>query len=69
MEQKQLDIKDLTDIQLMVLIKDFSEEFSRLEGDLKLLNSEYARRCEEFKKSKETSSLKDSQEILDVESL
>lgn len=72
MEKQNPDVKQFTDIQLMVLIKDFSEEIHRLQGDLKILNDEYLRRCEEFKKSKQASQkveLEDSQEILEPEAL
>lgn len=72
MQKQNPDVKQFTDIQLMVLIKDFSEEITRLQSDLKILNDEYIRRCEEFKKPKQDAQKvqsEESQEILEPEAL
>lgn len=46
--QNQIKLDELSDIELMVLIKQSNEEFQRIENNLKILNLEYNRRCELF---------------------
>ena len=55
--QNQIKLDELSDIELMVLIKQSNEEFQRIENNLKILNLEYNKRCEEHIKTKNNDSI------------
>lgn len=44
-----IDVKNLSDIQLMVLLKEISEEYNRIQLNLNTVTEEFNKRCEAFK--------------------